>query len=141
MPFAVGLALALSAVTGNTVSASTIQTPPPQAQTVQEFVTSYFTDIPVMVDIARCESRFRQFDKQGNVLKNSTGSSAVGVFQIMSSVHAGIADKMEVDINTLDGNVVYARQLYQDQGTAPWNSSKACWGKSKAAQALAVNSK
>lgn len=139
MPLAVGLAFALSAVTGSTVSPSTIQ-PPPQAQTVQEYVAEYFADAPVMVAIARCESRFRQFDNEGNVLKNSLGSSAVGVFQIMSSLHDKPADKMELDITTLEGNVAYARQLYEEKGTTPWNSSKGCWGKTQAAKAeLALN--
>lgn len=101
----------------------------PQAQTVKEYVQEYFDDLPVMVSIAECESHFTQFDKNGNVLKNSQGSSAVGIFQIMTSVHDETADKLGLDINTIQGNSAYARFLYNKLGTGPWNSSKACWGK------------
>ena len=137
MPFAVGFALAFSAVTGSPAPATPVQ-PPVQAQTVQEYVAEYFADVPIMAEIARCESRFRQFEKDGSVLKNSQGSSAVGVFQIMSSLHKGSADKMSLDITTLEGNAAYARQLYEEKGTVPWNSSKGCWSKSKVAQTLAI---
>ncbi|MBX4192113.1 lytic transglycosylase domain-containing protein [Candidatus Parcubacteria bacterium] len=101
----------------------------PQAQTVKEYVEEYFADEPVMVSIAECESHFKQFDKDGNVLKNSKGSSAVGMFQIMSSVHDDTADKLGLDINSIQGNAAYARYLYEKHGTTPWKASKACWGK------------
>ena len=102
----------------------------PQAQTVEEYVHKYFADVPVMTKIARCESQFRQYGKDGQVLKNPK-SSAIGVFQIMSSIHREDADsKLGLDITTLEGNAVYARHLYEQKGTQPWNASKACWGKS-----------
>jgi len=130
MPFAAGLALALSAVVTPVSGAATAPASMPQAQSVQQYVESYFAAEPAMIAIARCESNFRQFDKNGEVLKNSEGSSAVGVFQIMSSVHDTTADNLGLDLDTLEGNVAYAQHLYEDKGTAPWAASAGCWSKS-----------
>ena len=141
MSFTLGIALALSAVLG-TSSAQVAVEPQqmPQAQTVQQYVQTYFADEPVMIAIAGCESHFEQLDKDGKVIKNPN-SSAVGVFQIMASIHAGSADqKLGLNIYTLQGNAAYARYLYESQGTAPWNDSKSCWGKTAAAKALAASS-
>jgi hypothetical protein len=82
---------------------------------------------PVLREIARCESGFRQFDANGNPLKNP-GSSATGVFQIMYSLHHKAAKKRGWDIRTTKGNLAYAKHLYNTEGTAPWNASKHCWG-------------
>ncbi len=141
-----GLALAFSALVTNgstpVVEASSTQSVTmPASQSVEEYVREYFKDAPVMIDIARCESRFRQLDSAGKVLKNPT-STAMGAFQIMASIHAAAADKnLGLNIYTLQGNAAYARYLYEKQGTTPWNSSKACWGKSQhvATAAAAVN--
>src|SRR3569832_1576681 len=134
MPFGASIALAVSlAFTGST---STIQTQTyssfDQSQTVEEYVRDYFADVPVLAEIASCESHFTQFDKNGKVVKNAN-SSAVGVFQIMSSIHATFADqKLGLDIYSLQGNAAYARYMYDRQGLKPWEASKACWSKSQA---------
>lgn len=118
----------------------------PQSQTVEEYVRDYFADEPIMIEIAKCESQFRQYGRDGQVLKNSEGSSAIGLFQIMSSIHADFADdKLGLDVYSLQGNAAYARYIFDRQGTRPWDASKACWSKSKAykdmqaAEKLAVN--
>lgn len=134
MPLAAGLALALSAALSpaSGFAAATAPQPVqmPAAQTVEQYVESQFADTPVMVKIASCESHFKQFDTDGTVLQNGH-SSAVGVFQIMASVHKDLASKnLGLDIYSLEGNVAYAKALYEDQGTTPWAASKACWGKS-----------
>lgn len=90
-------------------------------------VLAAFPDAPIMVDIARCESRLRQFDASGKVLKNPH-SSASGVFQVMASIHAKGAARMGMDIYTTEGNIAYARYLYDRNGTRDWNASKYCWG-------------
>lgn len=97
------------------------------AESVERVVRNYFQDVPVMVTIAGCESTFRQYDENGEVLKNPS-SSARGVFQIMSSLHRNEALRLGFDIYTLEGNILYARHLYRTQGTRPWNASKHCWG-------------
>lgn len=98
----------------------------PQSQSVEGYTREYFADAPVMIAIAQCESRFRQFDKDGKILKNAH-SSAVGVMQIMSSLHTDTAKKLGHDITTVEGNLGYARHLYEKEGTKPWNASKKCW--------------
>ena len=136
MPLTLGIALAFSAVLGSSSAQVAQQPTMPQAQTVQQYVQTYFAGEPVLAAIAGCESHYQQYGKDGNVLKNSA-SSAVGLFQIMSSVHATFAsDKLGLDINTMQGNMAYAKYLYETQGTAPWKASEACWGKTAAAQAL-----
>ncbi len=148
MPFAASIALAVSvALSGSQqAAAGASQMQPaymPAAQTVEEYVREYFDDIPVMIEIARCESRFRQFDKNGDVLKNEAGSSAIGMFQIMASIHQPVAKKLGLDLYTIQGNAAYARYLYDKQGTKPWEAdpaSKGCWGKTQVAKAhLALN--
>lgn len=138
----IGLALAFSALVtdGSTpvVAPETQSVTMPASQSVEEYVREYFQDIPVMIDIARCESRFTQLNKDGSVVKNPH-STAMGAFQIMASIHADSAQKnLGLNIYTLQGNAAYARYLYEKNGTRDWNASKACWGKSghlaKAAQ-------
>lgn len=84
-----------------------------------------------MIAIARCESEFRQYDRTGTVLKNPT-SSAKGVFQIMESLHTNTAARLGYDILTVEGNLAYAKYLYDTEGTRPWNASAGCWGKTLA---------
>lgn len=94
---------------------------------VEGEVREYFEDEPVMAEIARCESHFQHWEAPGVVLKNKEGSSATGVFQIMASVHAPEANVLGYDLEDLHGNMAYARHLYEQQGTAPWNASRYCW--------------
>ncbi len=98
---------------------------------IESVIREHFKDTPVMIDIARCESEFHQFDKTGSVLKNPT-SSAKGVFQIMESLHKAPAARLGFDILTLEGNVAYAKYLYENEGTRPWNASAKCWNKTLA---------
>ena len=79
-----------------------------------------------MIRIANCESGFRQFDSFGNPLFGGTGGM-VGVFQEAAALHGDGAAALGFNINTLDGNLGYARYLYDTQGTAPWLGSVSCW--------------
>jgi len=97
------------------------------AATVEKEVRQYFRNDPVLVAIAGCESEFRQYDSDGNVLKNPN-SSATGVMQIISSIHRREALNLGYDIYTTQGNLGYAAYLYHREGTRPWKASKACWG-------------
>jgi hypothetical protein len=54
---------------------------------------------------------------------NRSGSSAFGIFQIMK-VHDWRGNRF-----TVEGNIKIAIALYEEQGTNPWVSSKACWSK------------
>jgi hypothetical protein len=90
-------------------------------------VREYFKDIPVMIEIARCESNFRQFTDTGNVLRGGDSSGMVGVFQFFESIHAVPAKTLGFDITTLEGNLSYARHLYKEQNTVPWEPARSCW--------------
>jgi len=135
MPFGATIALAVSlAFTGGSsqTNTATIFQAMPQSQTVEEYVRAYFVGDPIMVEIAKCESQFKQFGKNGQVIQNPH-SSAVGLFQIMASIHTDFADdKLGLDVYSLQGNAAYARYIYDREGTRPWNASKACWSKSQA---------
>lgn len=100
---------------------------PVNAPTVEQTVREKFLDVPILIKIARCESRFRQYNTDGSPLYNERGSSAVGVMQIMSSVHNKSARSLGYDITTTEGNLAYARHLYEKEGTQPWQASAGCW--------------
>ncbi len=89
-------------------------------------VRTYFSENPIMSEIARCESRFRQFDANGRPLDGGSGSM-IGIFQVHARVHSEFAKSLGMDIYTVEGNLAYARYLYQKEGTAPWISSFDCW--------------
>ena len=112
----------LMAVLGTTVATTTHA----RSYTERE-VRRQFASHPVLISIAKCESGMRQFDKTGKVLKNPN-SSAIGVMQIMSSIHSRSAARLGFDIRTLPGNLGYAKHLYRAEGTRPWKASRHCWG-------------
>jgi hypothetical protein len=122
---------ALSVATDTAVATTTgVSTPAPITTNdgLEAKVRAYFSDIPVMAAIAECESRFRQFDSDGNPLDGGAGGM-IGLFQINASVHEKYAKSIGMDINTVDGNLAYARKLYTEDGTDPWLDSFSCWHK------------
>jgi hypothetical protein len=140
MPLALGLALAVSAVLGTTTTQTvSASMPAPAAQTVRQYVTDYFADAPIMARIAECESHFRQFNGDGGVYRGKENNKDVGVMQVNEFYHLDTSKKMGINIYTLDGNLAYARYLYENEGTTPWASSQACWGKSPKVVATALN--
>lgn len=71
---------------------------------------------PLLKKIGYCESGFR-------MVPNTQGSSAYGIFQIMK-VHSWRGDRYSVE-----GNIKIAIQLFNEQSTRPWESSRSCWGR------------
>ncbi len=98
-------------------------------QTVEEYVREYYADTPVLISIARCESQFTHLDKDGSVHRGVVNPNDVGVMQINTDFHAKEAKDLGIDIFSLAGNLEFAKYLYEKEGTAPWDSSKPCWGK------------
>lgn len=96
---------------------------------LEQAVHEYFADTPIMIDIARCESEYRQYDAYGGVLHGGLADGMIGLFQLYERIHYAIALPMGYDIDTPQGNMAYARYLYEEQGTTPWLSSSPCWGK------------
>lgn len=95
---------------------------------VEQYVRIYFSDVPILAEIAECESRFRHFDTRGNVLRGEENPRDVGVMQINEDFHLDTALESNVDLYTLEGNLQYARSLYEKMGTKPWKYSQKCWG-------------
>ena len=97
--------------------------------TVEAKVRSEFWDAPIMVRIAYCESRVRQFNPDGTVHRGRINPKDAGVFQINEPWHLASANRLGMDIYTLDGNIAYARHLYERNGTRDWKWSRRCWGR------------
>lgn len=100
-----------------------------EASSIEDEVRTFFEDIPVMVAIADCESAFRQFGNDGLPLRGGWGGGMVGVFQIFEEVHSKAATAQGFDLDTVEGNLKYAKHLYATQGTTPWDSGRSCWEK------------
>lgn len=98
-------------------------------ETLSTYVYEYFADEPLLADIAWCESRMRHFGKNGGVLRGMVDSDDIGVMQINTRYHLEDSEKLGFDIYTLNGNLGYARYLYEKQGSKPWLASSPCWGK------------
>lgn len=112
-----------SATTGTTAMTIPHLTP----VEVELRVREYFKEAPVMIEIARCESKFRHYTDGGSVLRGGVDGDMVGVFQFYEAVHAAGAAGLGYDLATLEGNLAYAKHIYESQGTAPWSSSSSCW--------------
>ncbi len=96
-------------------------------------VRSYFRDIPIMAEIARCESTFRHTVSNGTVLRGRVDNDDTGVMQINYRYHGKKAAELKLDLEDIYHNMAYARYLYETQGTQPWSASAPCWNKRVAA--------
>ena len=94
---------------------------------LKQKVQEYFKDYPILVSIAGCESQFRQFDANGNTLKGKINKGDLGVMQINKYYHEDKARELGYDLNTTEGNMAYAKYLYEKEGSKPWISSSKCW--------------
>ncbi len=106
--------------TANTTESSPLQN-------TELIVRSYFKDIPVMIQIARCESGFRHNLGDGSVLRGVVDPADTGVMQINRRYHEREATAMNLNLNDIYQNMAYARHLYEMQGTGPWRASAPCW--------------
>ena len=89
---------------------------------VEKRVREYFADAPAMIQIARCESGFRQYTDSGKPFRGGAGGGMVGVFQLYEKLHTAGAHALGFDITTLEGNLGYTRHMYKQEGTTPWAS-------------------
>lgn len=96
---------------------------------VERFVNDYFSDLPQLKKIAFCESSYKHFNSDGSVRRGKVNKYDVGVLQINELYHAKEANSLGIDLETIDGNVAFARRLYEREGSRPWNSSAPCWDK------------
>ncbi len=97
---------------------------------VEAQVRNYFSDTPILAEVARCESHFTQFTDSGNVLRGKVVRADVGVMQINEDYHLTEAKKLGYDIYTLEGNMAFAKYLYSKNGARDWLASSKCWSTS-----------
>lgn len=95
-------------------------------------VQNFASDKPLMIEIAYCESQFRQYNKDGSVLRGRVNNLDVGLFQINEYYHLERSKKLGYDIYSPEGNMAYARVLFNEEGPTPWSSSSPCWSKTNA---------
>ena len=97
---------------------------------VEKYLRAEYAETPILVEIARCESTFSQFDKNGKLVRGIVNSKDVGVMQINEKYHLDSAIALGYDLHTIEGNVAYAKHLYSREGAAPWKASSPCWSNS-----------
>lgn len=98
---------------------------------MEAYLREEYAETPILVDIARCESEFRQFDKNGKLIRGRVNAADVGLMQINEFYHADTARNMGIDIHTVEGNIAFAKYLYSKYGSSPWSASQPCWSKAK----------
>lgn len=123
--------IAYGQITTDTMSSTEVQVA--YASDTEAIVRAYFEDIPVMIQVARCESTFRHTLSDGSVLKGKVDPADTGVMQINKRYHLETAEKLGLDLENIYDNMAYARYLYEKQGTQPWSASSPCWGRTLAA--------
>jgi hypothetical protein len=132
--------LLLQSLVGNTVEIKTTEARTPETplvlalpvedeEYIKKRIREVFNDAPVMWEVARCESRNSQHGSDGKPLQGIVNNSDTGVFQINKFYHLERSKKLGYDIDIFEGNLQYARLLYNEKGTQPWNASVSCWNK------------
>ena len=104
------------------------KTPVENPITLEAYVRQYFAETPVLADIAKCESRFRQVGADGQVLRGEVDKSDLGLMQVNEYYHGQKATDLGYDLATVQGNLAFAKYLYSKEGTTPWSASEKCWG-------------
>lgn len=133
IPLVIGAMMLWNAATGD--KAALQPAVATSAPTVEEYVREYYKETPILAEIAKCESRFRQFDETGHLLRGEVVSQDMGIMQINEYFHAKTAEKLGIDLKTMEGNLAYGKYLYEKEGATPWKPSQKCWEKSEAGKA------
>lgn len=93
--------------------------PETETERIERLIREAFEDAPIMIDVARCESGFRN-------VPSKTGDW--GPFQV-NQVHTKRLQELGLDRTKIEDNIKYARMLYDESGTRHWYMSKHCWSK------------
>jgi len=81
-----------------------------------EHIHKVFPEAPKLMErIAWCESRLDP--------KAQGPTDDHGIYQLHNPSH----DLSEIDVYDVEQNVAFARRLYDETGTTPWNASRTCW--------------
>ncbi len=125
-------AAVISATTATTTTELSSST---DSKAIETYIRKELASTPILIEVARCESTFRQYGKDGRVIRGIENPLDVGIFQINEHYHADTAKKLGYDIYTIEGNVAYGKYLYNKNGTKDWYASSPCWaGKNLAAK-------
>lgn len=112
----------------------------------KELVMTAFPADTVMWAIAACESRYRQFGADGEVLRGDINPRDIGLFQINEEIHSELIkglveeDSILYDIRTSAGNIAVAKVLANRDGYQPWSASAYCWQSNYASRPTSVAS-
>lgn len=85
--------------------------------------------------IASCESTGdpnkepREFNASGTVLRGYPNPNDVGLAQINIPTWGANAKALGDDLFTYQGNLAFAKWLFDHEGDEPWKYSKGCWGR------------
>ncbi len=96
---------------------------------IERSVNASYSDAPILIEVAKCESSMKQFTKNGDIFRGEANDYDVGVMQINEFYHSDTAKRLGFNLHTLEGNIGYGRYLYEKYGTKPWSASEKCWGK------------
>lgn len=99
------------------------------ALAIEQIADDQKADPRPLLEIARCESHYRQYDDNGDVLRGNHNPRDVGIFQINERFHLEKSQELGYDIYTAEGNIRYAIWLSEKEGIGHWSASKPCWGK------------
>ncbi len=125
----------VQAYTSNESTNEPLSTVTTNRKAIEKYLREHYSDTPILVEIARCESTFTHYDKEGTLIRGKVNNADVGVMQINEKYHLDTAKKLGFDIHTVEGNVNYAKYLYKKFGASPWSASSPCWGKTTVAMA------
>jgi len=98
-----------------------------ESSSIEEYVREHFENYPIMAEVAKCESRFQHFKENGDIVRGEINNADIGVMQINEYYHSNTANKLGINLYTLEGNLKYAEYLFEKEGTAPWIASSKCW--------------
>ncbi len=105
------------------------KTPVENPVTLESYVREYFAETPILAEISKCESQFRQYNSKGETIRGLVNKSDLGLMQVNEYYHGKRAIELGFDLNTVNGNLAYGKYLYDKEGTQPWSASKKCWNK------------
>jgi hypothetical protein len=97
----IGTATPTETAYGHIVSTATVEEVTSSNYDTEQIVRTYFQDIPVMIQIARCESTFRHTLEDGSVLTGRVDPADTGVMQINKRYHEKTAETMSLNLDDI----------------------------------------
>lgn len=77
--------------------------------------------------VAWCESNLKHYEKDGSVKRGKIDPRDVGLFQVNERYHLARAKRLGLNLSQLEGNIKYAKILYDENGWQDWEASRYCW--------------